>query len=112
MTYGAASDGYSMADALADAHQGTKCWKYAISGTHFDSPEYQEMVDLMLKIQEKWGIGVVDLWNNAEMTAVTENEEEISKLMGDPVHPFREGYVNWWLPEFEKAFTEYFEANK
>ena len=195
VTYGAASDGYSMADAMEDAHAATKSWKYAISGTtlvnedassyvarmhqidpslpldlfvvqlstndaqgkkplgelgesmdpadfddttitgametiiayvketwgcpvffysgtHFDSPEYQEMVDRMLEIRDKWGIGVVDLWNNEEMTAVTEKEEEISKLMGDPVHPFRDGYVNWWLPEFEKAFTEYFSNNQ
>ena len=195
VTYGAASDGYSMADAMADAHAATKSWKYAISGTtlvnddassyvarmyqidpslpldlfvvqlstndaqgkkplgelgesmdpadfddttitgametiiayvketwgcpvffysgtHFDSPEYQEMVDRMLEIRDKWGIGVVDLWNNEEMTAVTANEEEVGKLMGDPVHPFRNGYVEWWLPEFEKAFTEFFTNNQ
>ena len=70
------------------------------------------VLDRMLEIRDKWGIGVVDLWNNEEMTAVTEKEEEISKLMGDPVHPFRDGYVNWWLPEFEKAFTEYFSNNQ
>lgn len=33
VTHGLASDGYSMANAIEDNHTGTRCYKYAISGT-------------------------------------------------------------------------------
>lgn len=33
VTYGQAGGGYSMADAIEDAHPATNCYKYAISGT-------------------------------------------------------------------------------
>ena len=69
------------------------------------------MVDLLLKIQEKWGIGVVDMFHNEEMTAVY-GTDLYNEYMHDEVHPFRKGYVEWWTPVIEEYLTEYLGNNK
>ena len=79
------------------------------TGTKYDSEQYAQMVDVLLQIQDKWGIGVVDLWDDAEMNNVT--AEEYAKYMKeDGVHPLKEGYVEWWTPKFEEAITSYIES--
>ena len=75
------------------------------TGSYYDSDAYAAMVDTLLKIQQKWNIDVVDLWNNEEMTAIY-NSELYHSYMGDEIHPVRKGYVEWWTPVFESALTE------
>ena len=79
------------------------------TGTYFEEAEYASeyaaMVDALLEIQQKWDIGIVDLWNNADMTAVY-NSDLYHSYMGDEVHPVRDGYVKWWTPEFENSLTD------
>lgn len=75
------------------------------TGSHYESDAYAAMVDALLEIQQKWDIGIVDLWNNADMTAIYDTDLYHS-YMGDEVHPVRDGYVKWWTPEFEKSLTE------
>ena len=67
----------------------------------YDSPEYAKMVELLYQIAEKWGITVIDLWNDDEWNAIT--EEQRTRYMADPVHPTREGYLEWWTPHMESA---------
>lgn len=76
------------------------------TGTYCEKENYAEMVELLLEIQEKWGIGVVDMFNNEEMTAVY-GTEEYDTYMGDEVHPTRKGYVEWWTPVIEEGLTEF-----
>lgn len=76
------------------------------TGTYAEKENYEEMVDLLLKIQEKWGIGVVDMFHNEEMTAVY-GTELYNEYMHDEVHPFRKGYVEWWTPVIEEYLTEF-----
>ncbi|MCD7867571.1 MAG: hypothetical protein LUG62_05140 [Clostridiales bacterium] len=64
------------------------------------------MVDLLLEIQEKWGIGVVDMFNNEEMTAVY-GTDLYDTYMYDEVHPTRTGYVEWWTPVIEESLTAF-----
>lgn len=75
------------------------------TGTQYDNEHYAQMVDLLLQIQEKWGIGVIDLWNNAEMNAVS--EEDYSLYMVNGIHPSKAGYRDWWTPVFEEYLIEY-----
>lgn len=75
------------------------------TGTQYKSEQYAQMVDLLLQIQEKWDIGVIDLWNDAEMNAVS--KEDYNLYMVDGVHPSRAGYRDWWTPKFEAYLTEY-----
>ncbi|MCD8154224.1 MAG: SGNH/GDSL hydrolase family protein [Clostridiales bacterium] len=76
------------------------------TGTYCEKENYVEMVDLLLEIQEKWGIGVVDMFNNEEMTAVY-GTDLYDTYMYDEVHPTRTGYVEWWTPVIEESLTAF-----
>ncbi|GAA6377549.1 hypothetical protein I230019B6_29100 [Firmicutes bacterium i23-0019-B6] len=94
---------------IAYVEENWDCPVMFYTGTKYDSEQYAQMVDDLLKLQEKWGIGVIDLWNDAEMNAVT--PEQYTKYMKeDGVHPLRDGYVEWWTPKFEEAITSYIES--
>lgn len=79
------------------------------TGTKYDSEAYQAMVDGLLRIQEKWDIGVIDLWNDPEMNAVS--AEEYAVYMNDPIHPTQAGYLKWWTPKFESYLYNYLSPN-
>nr|WP_295277831.1 SGNH/GDSL hydrolase family protein [uncultured Blautia sp.] len=81
------------------------------TGTYTEKENYDQMVDLLLQIQEKWGIGVVDMFHNEEMTAVY-GTDLYNEYMHDEVHPFRKGYVEWWTPVIENYLIEYISNNK
>jgi len=70
------------------------------TGTRYDSPQYEGMVKLLKQIADKWGIYVIDLWNEPSFTAVKSSDYE--KFMNDPIHPTLEGYRSWWGPFIEK----------
>ena len=76
------------------------------TGSYYDSEEYAVMVEALLKLQEKWGFGIVDLFNNEAMTAIYDTEQ-YHAWMSDTIHPFRGGYIEWWTPAFEEYFTEF-----
>lgn len=78
-------------------------WKAPViflTGTRYASSHYGQMVDLLLQIQQKWGIGVIDLWNNSTMNAISSSERAL--YMIDDVHPSRAGYRDWWTPVIEQ----------
>ena len=43
----------------------------------YDSEHYGKMVDLLLEIQKKWDITVIDLWNDEEINNITDEQKEI-----------------------------------
>lgn len=189
VTYGSASGGYSMADAIAEKREDTLCYKYAVSGTtlvneaadsyvarlqkmdttvdldmlvvqlstndatqekplgaisasmeiadfdtttvagaieyiiayarvtwgcpvvfytgtYYESTAYAAMVELLLAIQTKWQIGVIDLWNDAQMIALY-GTEPYTRYMADVIHPTALGYQQWWTPKFEAYMLQY-----
>lgn len=69
------------------------------TGTKYNSKKYEKMVELLPNLQEKWGIGIVDLWNNEEMNRVSKEDYEL--YMYDAVHPTQAGYL-WWTPVIEE----------
>ncbi len=74
------------------------------TNTRYDSPRYGQMVDLLLQIQKKWDIGVIDLWHDPEMNAVSEADRV--RYMADDVHPSRAGYREWWTPVIERRLSQ------
>lgn len=81
---------------IAYASETWNCPVIFYTGTKYDSENYSKMVDLLLDIQSKWGIGVIDLWNNSDMYHLS--DEEYDLYMSDSIHPTRAGYRDWWLP--------------
>ena len=96
---------------IAYARDTFNCPVAFYSGSYCVKENYPEMVDLLLKIQEKWDIGVVDLFNNPEMTAIYDTEQYWA-YMFDDVHPNRAGYVEWWTPVIDAALVEYMSAQQ
>jgi hypothetical protein len=73
----------------------------------YNDQSYKAMVNLLLDIQAKWNIAVLDLWNDTNMNNI---EEATYKLyMVDKIHPTRAGYRDWWTPKFEDALTHIVE---
>lgn len=70
------------------------------TGTRYDSAVYQRMVDGLRILEGKWGIGIIDLWDDEEMNAV--NQDDYYRFMHDPIHPNETGYRLWWGPKFRR----------
>ena len=82
-----------------------RCPALFYTGTHFDCPAYERMVDRLLALEKKWPIHVLDLWHDPAMLAVS--PEDYARFMHDPIHPTREGYITWWTPRFEAFLACY-----
>lgn len=76
------------------------------TGTKYKSEQYGKMVDLLLEIQEKWDIGVIDLWNS-DINNVSKADYKL--YMANGIHPTRAGYRDWWTPEFRKYLNDYLQ---
>lgn len=87
------------------ARQTWNCPVIFYTGTKYESEHYQKMVDALLELQKKYGIGVIDLWNDAELNAVS--EEEYGLYMADSIHPTQAGYRDWWTPKMEQELYLY-----
>ncbi len=84
---------------IAYARETWDCPVIFYTGTKYNSSRYGKMVDLLLQIQKKWNIGVIDLWNDDDMNSVS--KEKYRVYMANGIHPTRAGYRDWWLPKFE-----------
>lgn len=76
------------------------------TGTYCEKENYGEMVALLHEIEAKWGIGVIDLYNNPEMTAVF-GTEQYDAWMFDQVHPYKSGYTEWWTPVIDEYLADF-----
>lgn len=70
----------------------------------YDSEYYGEMVALLLEIQKKWDIHIIDFWNDEEINNITEEERKL--YLVDHIHPTKAGYKIWWLPKIQKSLYE------
>ena len=70
----------------------------------YDSEYYGEVVTLLLKIQKKWDIHVIDFWNDEEINNITAEERKL--YLVDHIHPTKAGYKIWWLPKIQQSLYE------
>lgn len=91
---------------IAYAKNTWNCPVVFYTGTYYESAAYASMVELLLDIQAKWDIGVIDLWNDAQMTALY-GTDQYAVYMADAIHPTALGYQQWWTPKFEQFMLEY-----
>ncbi len=70
----------------------------------YDSEYYSQMVDLLMEIQDKWDIAVIDFWNDAEINNITDTQRKL--YLTDHIHPTKAGYKIWWLPKFQEVLYE------
>lgn len=81
-----------------------KCPVVFYTQAKYDSESYEKMVSLLLDIQNKWNIEIIDLWNNEKINNITDEQRRL--YLVDNIHPTRAGYFEWWLPEFQKSLKE------
>ena len=75
------------------------------TGCRYDSDAYAAMVERLMALQDKWGIGVLDLWHDDTFNAIS--DEERALYMNDSIHPTKAGYRDWWCPEMERQLLSY-----
>jgi hypothetical protein len=75
------------------------------TGSRYDSETYDAMVSRLMELQEKWGIGVLDLWHSTEFNSIP--DEKRALYMYDNIHPTKAGYRDWWCPEMERQIMKY-----
>lgn len=92
---------------IATAKKQWDCPVSFYTGTFFQSELYPDMVDALYELQEKWNIGILDLWNDSEMLAVIGTEEYYLYMAADGVHPTKQGYETWWGPKFVEHLKKY-----
>lgn len=77
------------------------------TGSYYDNAAYEDMVNALSLLQEKWDIGVINLYHNDEFNNISDEMRSI--YMSDDIHPNMAGYRDWWGPEMEKQLLEYLE---
>lgn len=89
---------------IAYAKETWNCPVVFYTQAKYDSAHYAQMVDVLLEIQEKWGITVLDLWNDEQINSATPEEKAIYLI--DEIHPTKAGYKVWWLDSFRECLYE------
>lgn len=75
------------------------------TGARYDSAPYAEMVALLPALQEKWGVGVIDLWHSDAFNDISAQQRKL--YMNDDIHPTMAGYRDWWTPEMERQILDF-----
>ena len=76
------------------------------TGSRYYSEAYAAMVERVLKLEEKWGIEVLDLWNSDSFNSISDADRAL--YMNDNIHPTKAGYRNWWCPELERQVIAFY----
>lgn len=79
------------------------------TGSYYDSPQYAAMVARLKELQEKWGIGILNLWDDKEFNTLTDEQRNL--YMNDGIHPTKAGYSLWWGPEQERQLLEFLNSS-
>ena len=91
---------------IAYARKTWKCPVAFYTSPRYDSARYAAMVGLLQTIRRKWDIVLIDLWNDSVFNDITAGQR--SRYMADPIHPTREGYLEWWTPYFKRVIVPAF----
>ena len=89
------------------ARETWNCPVVFFTGSRYDSEEYGAMVTRLHELEDKYGIGVLDLWTSDDFNAISDADRGL--YMNDSIHPTRAGYRDWWGPELERQLLAYWE---
>lgn len=90
---------------IAYAAETWNCPVVFYTNARYNSAEYADMVRRLFELQDKWGVGVLDLWTDDDFNSIT--DEARSLYMNDQIHPTKAGYRDWWCPEMERQLLDY-----
>lgn len=75
------------------------------TGSHYNSDRYDAMVKRLYELKEKYGIGILDLWNDENFNQISDELRDL--YMQDDIHPTKADYRDWWGPELEKQLLDF-----
>lgn len=93
---------------IAFAQEKWNCPVVFYTNPKYESEAYSQMVALLGEIAEKWGITVIDLWNDEAFNQIT--PEKRTLYMADAIHPTQAGYLEWWTPKIEAVLCDLMEV--
>jgi lysophospholipase L1-like esterase len=93
---------------IAYAKETWDCPVVFYTNARYDSAEYAAMVQRLRELQDKWGIGVLDLWSDDEFNAISDADRAL--YMNDNIHPTKAGYRDWWCPVMEQQLLDYLNS--
>ena len=94
---------------IAYAKETWHCRVMFYTNPQYDSDTYAKMVEALLKIQEKWQIGVIDFWNDERINSVSPEKRKL--YLQDPIHPMKAGYAEWLVPVMEQRIAGAFPCH-
>lgn len=75
------------------------------TNSYYENAAYAEMVSLLERIRQEYGIFVIDLYSDPAFNAIS--EEQRALYMEDKIHPTRAGYLDWWTPRMEQELYSF-----
>lgn len=92
-------------EAIIDYIQKTwHCPILVYTNPKFDNSTYEKMVGMMPQVEQKWGVEILDLWNDKEVNSLSSSQRRL--YMVDSIHPSQAGYLELWTPKFEQKLYE------
>lgn len=85
-----------------------RCPAAVFTGSRYDSPAYAALVAQLPALREKWGVGILDLWNGEAFNDIPDASRRL--YMRDPIHPTKAGYRDWWGPELERQLLAFLKC--
>ena len=93
---------------IAYAKETWGCPVIFYTNARYDSAEYAAMVSRLFELQDKWGVGVLDLWTDDAFNSISDADRAL--YMNDSIHPTKAGYRDWWCPVMEKQLLDYWNS--
>lgn len=78
------------------------------TNARYDSEAYGALVQRLLELQDKWGVGVLNLWSDEDFNNISAADRTL--YMYDSVHPTKAGYRQWWCPELERQLCAWLDG--
>ena len=90
------------------ARQTWNCPVVFFTGSRYDSPAYEAMVQRLMELKDLYEVGVLDLWTSDSFNSISDAQHSL--YMDDNIHPTKAGYRDWWGPEMETQLLDYLAA--
>ncbi len=74
------------------------------TNAYYEKNAYAAMVDALYQLQQKYGIGIIDLYTDSAFNQISQQQRAL--YMADAIHPTKAGYLEWWVPKMEAVLYE------
>lgn len=90
----------------ATAKQHWNCPVSFFTVAYYESAKYASWVQALYSVQEKWQLGIIDMYTDEEFNDITE-EQRAEYFKKDGVHVTKKAYQEWWGPRFDEHLLSY-----